>query len=102
MPDQATIFDMPFWNIKLNNDSSAERSKANEDMGKIMSNPVKDLENAVKQLSEDQLQNFREWFDRFDAKRWDEKIEKDSASGKLDSLINEAIAEHKDGKTKRL
>jgi hypothetical protein len=69
---------------------------------KIMSNPVKDLENAIKQLSEDQLQNFREWFDRFDAKRWDEKIEKDSASGKLDSLINKAIAEHKDGKTKRL
>lgn len=46
-----------------------------------MSNPVKELENAVKQLSEDQLQNFREWFDRFDAKKWDEKIERDCASG---------------------
>jgi hypothetical protein len=78
------------------------RSDVNENRGEIMSNPVKDLENAVKQLSEDQLQNFREWFDRFDAKKWDEKIERDCASGKLDSLINKAIAEHKDGKTRQL
>ena len=78
------------------------RNNANENRGEIMSNPVKDLENAVKQLSEDQLQNFREWFERFDAKKWDEKIERDCAAGKLDSLINRAIAEHKDGKTKRL
>jgi len=67
-----------------------------------MSNPVKDLENAFKLLSEDQLQNFRAWFERFDAKKWDEKIERDCASGKLDSLINKAIAEHKHGKTRQL
>lgn len=67
-----------------------------------MANPVKDLENAVKQLSEDQLQSFREWFERFDAKKWDEEIKRDSESGRLDSLVSRAIEEHKAGKTKQL
>jgi hypothetical protein len=53
-------------------------------------------------LPEEQLQKFREWFDRFDAKKWDEQIEKDVKSGRLNSLIDKAIGEHKTGKTKKL
>ena len=63
---------------------------------------MKELENAVKQLSEDQLQSFRERFERFDSKNWDERIKKDSESEKLDSLVSKALAEHKAGKTKQL
>ncbi|NLM18005.1 MAG: hypothetical protein GX221_09840 [Candidatus Riflebacteria bacterium] len=59
-----------------------------------MSNQVQELQNAVKQLSEEQF--------RFNAKNWDKKIEKDCASAKFDVLINKAISEHKDGKTKQL
>jgi len=33
---------------------------------------------------------------------WEEQIEKDAKSGKLNSLINKAIGEHKTGKTKKL
>jgi len=33
---------------------------------------VKEIKNAVKQLSEDQLQKFREWFERFDSKNMNE------------------------------
>ncbi|MBU1105193.1 MAG: hypothetical protein KKB51_00895 [Candidatus Riflebacteria bacterium] len=67
-----------------------------------MGNSVKEIENAVKQLSEDQLQSFREWFERFDSKKWDEKIRTDSDSGKLNPLISKAIEEHKAGKTRQL
>ncbi|MEW6710973.1 MAG: hypothetical protein AB1403_14195 [Candidatus Riflebacteria bacterium] len=67
-----------------------------------MADAVKDLENAVMNLPEEQLQKFREWFDRFDAKNWDEQIEKDARSGKLNSLIDKAIGEHKNSKKKKL
>lgn len=67
-----------------------------------MADSLKNIENAVRQLSEDELQSFRDWFERFDAKKWDDKIKADSESGKLDSLISTAIDEHKAGKTKQL
>jgi hypothetical protein len=67
-----------------------------------MGDPVKKLESAIEKLSDEQLRSFREWFDRYNAKKWDETIATDSASGKLDSLINKALAEHRAGKTKQL
>jgi hypothetical protein len=33
------------------------------------------------------------WFSEHDWETWDEKIEKDSAAGKLDFLIDEALEE---------
>jgi len=48
------------------------------------------------------LKQFRAWYEKFDSDTWDEQIEKDSAAGKLDALANEAIADHKSGKSKEL
>ncbi len=66
-----------------------------------MASTLKEIQNAIKQLSQDQLNQFRAWYEEFDADAWDEQIEKDVIAGKLDSLANAAIANHKAGKTKK-
>ncbi len=63
---------------------------------------VETLEQHIAELDDDSFSKLREWFLEFDQTRWDKKIEADSNSGKLDFLINAAIAEHQAGKTKDL
>ena len=45
---------------------------------------------------------FREWFLTYDAEEWDQQIEADVQSGKLDALADAAIADHKAGRTQEL
>ena len=63
---------------------------------------VEEIEEAVSQLSEDQLKKFRVWYEKFDSDMWDKQIEKDVAAGKLDALAEDAISDHKKGKTREL
>jgi hypothetical protein len=63
---------------------------------------VEEVEKAVAQLPQDQLRQFRDWYEKFDSEAWDEQIENDIAAGKLDSLAEVAISDHKAGKTKKL
>ena len=51
---------------------------------------IKALENAVKALPPQDLAEFRRWFAEYDLAVWDEKIEVDLSSGKLDALLSEA------------
>ena len=67
-----------------------------------MARNVEDIEKAITQLPQDQLKQFRAWYEKFDADAWDEQIAKDSAAGKLDNLAIAAIADHKSGKSKEL
>lgn len=43
-----------------------------------------------------------QWFLRFDGDRWDEQIEKDASSGKLDSLAQAALRKFRSGQTNPL
>ncbi len=63
---------------------------------------VKEIEEAVANLPEDELSLFRTWFAEFDASIWDEQFERDAESGKLDSLADEALAAFKKGECKEL
>jgi hypothetical protein len=63
---------------------------------------LKDLENAIAQLPPDDLARFRAWFDEFDAARFDQKIERDAKSGKLDRLAGQAIDDLRKGRTREL
>jgi hypothetical protein len=47
---------------------------------------LEDIEKAVAELSHDQLARFRAWFEEFEAARFDQKIERHAATGKLDRL----------------
>jgi hypothetical protein len=65
-------------------------------------NKVEELEYAVSQLDRDQLAAFRRWFLEFDAELWDRQLEEDVAAGRLDKLGDEALAHHREGRTRPL
>ncbi len=60
------------------------------------------IELQVKSLSPRELSVFRRWFASFDSKAWDREFEKDASTGKLDSLADEALKEHRDGMSSKL
>jgi hypothetical protein len=59
---------------------------------------VQDIENAIRQLSPEDLAAFRAWFAAFDAEQWDQQFEEDVAAGRLDSLAQEAIQALREGR----
>lgn len=63
---------------------------------------IEDIEKAVEQLSPEELARFREWFEEFDARVFDAKIERDAKSGKLDKLTADARANHAAGRREEL
>ncbi len=67
-----------------------------------MARTVEDIEKAITQLSQSQLRQFRAWYEKFDVDSWDEQIEKDAASGKLDIRAEAAISDHKAGKSQEI
>lgn len=48
------------------------------------------IERDVERLDDKSFAAFREWFLAHESQRWDQQIEDDSNSGKLDSLIKDA------------
>ena len=58
---------------------------------------LEEIEAAVQQLSPSKRAEFRAWFLSFDASEWDQQIEDDLTSGKLDWLAIEAISESQAG-----
>ncbi|MBK8964087.1 MAG: hypothetical protein IPP10_18960 [Candidatus Competibacteraceae bacterium] len=60
------------------------------------------VENAVRQLSSEELVKFRQWYAEFDADVWDAQIEADAVAGKLDTLAEEALADYYSGQSKEL
>jgi hypothetical protein len=63
---------------------------------------VEDIEKAVAKLSPEQLAKFRAWFDDFQARLFDEQIERDAKSGKLDKLAEEALRAHREGRSREI
>jgi len=51
---------------------------------------VKELENAIAQLSPDELNAFSQWFEEFLADAWDRQIEADARSGRFDKAVKQA------------
>jgi hypothetical protein len=63
---------------------------------------IQEIEKAVADSSPKSLAEFRAWFAKFDADRWDTEFERDVKAGKLDALADEALAEFKAGKCREL
>ncbi len=59
---------------------------------------VREIEEAVSQLSSQELATFRSWFAEFDGALWDRQIEEDVAAGRLDDLAKEALADFQEGR----
>jgi len=63
---------------------------------------VQSIEKAVQALPPAELAEFRRWFAEFDSAAWDRQIEQDAASGKLDKLAAEALADYRAGSAREL
>lgn len=59
---------------------------------------VEEIEDAIRNLSEDEMLKFRAWFAEFDAAVWDEQFERDVAAGRLDALADEALSDLREGR----
>ena len=59
---------------------------------------VPEIERAIRQLSPEDLAQFRARFAQFDAAGWDRQLEADVAAGRLDALGDEALRDLRDGR----
>jgi len=60
------------------------------------------IEKQIQELSAEELEQFRQWFAEFDSELWDQQIESDAKSGKLDTLAERALKQYSVGKTTKL
>jgi len=63
---------------------------------------IEELEEQIRGLSRDDLARIRELVLELDWELWDQQIEDDSKAGKLDALAEEAMTEHRAGRTRQL
>jgi predicted esterase len=63
---------------------------------------VEQITGAVKRLPKKEFAQFRKWFAEYDAAVWDRQIEQDTAAGRLDTLVREALREHETARTREL
>ena len=61
-----------------------------------------EIEKAVEHLPRREFSSFSAWFEKVEAKRWDNEIKKDIDMGLLDSLGEEALAEFNNGSCKKI
>jgi hypothetical protein len=65
-------------------------------------NTVEAITAAIAALPPDQVAQIRAWLDERAEAEWDAQIERDEREGRLGSLAERALAEHKAGRTRPL
>ena len=63
---------------------------------------AEEIKSAISALSKEDYIHLREWLSEKDWEQWDKEIEGGSASGKLDFLMEEAVAEKNQGGLSKL
>ncbi len=63
---------------------------------------VEAIESQIKKLSPEELARFRAWFAEFDGELWDRQFEADVKAGKLDALAENALRDHRSGRSTKL
>ena len=63
---------------------------------------VAQIKKAIKGLDEAQLEELRQWLWELNADEWDRRMKRDAEAGKLDSLAESALQEHRAGRTRPL
>jgi hypothetical protein len=58
---------------------------------------IEEIEQAIEKLAPEEFLRIARWIREREQGQWDERLDHDSASGKLDFLFNEAEAESRDG-----
>ena len=60
------------------------------------------LEEEIKKLSPEEMAQLRDWLLERDAEQWDQEIERDAASGRLDQVFERSLADHRAGKSREI
>ncbi|RWP38253.1 hypothetical protein [Mesorhizobium sp.] len=63
---------------------------------------LEQIEKSVAELSPEELKAFAAWFETLKADMWDRQIEADAKAGRLDKLAEQALADHRAGRTRSL
>lgn len=63
---------------------------------------IDQAEKAVRDLTPEELAEFRRWFLEFDAAVWDVRYQADVSAGRLDAVAEEAISDLRQGRTRPL
>lgn len=63
---------------------------------------VKEIETAISELPAAQVAELADWFDAYRAQLWDEQIEQDVISGRLQALLDEAKRDLESGRCEPL
>ena len=58
---------------------------------------VEEIEDAIDRLEPEEFRRIAHWVREREQQRWDEQLDRDSNSGKLDFLFEEAEVESKEG-----
>jgi hypothetical protein len=61
---------------------------------------VKEIEDAIQKLPMKEKWDLHNWLSEQMADEWDRQIEADIRAGKLDKFAEEALREHREGKTR--
>ena len=70
--------------------------------GKVPAMSVKEIENAITQLSPEELAELSAWLADYQATVWDEQMERDLDAGRLDALLEEVDEAYEAGDAKPL
>ena len=60
------------------------------------------IERQIKELSREELAEFRAWFAEFDGELWDRQFEAGANAGKLDALAEDAVSFRRSGHSTKL
>jgi len=63
---------------------------------------ITEIEQAIIQLPPQDFKQLREWFEELESQKWDEQIERDAKSGKLDKIAEQALKDYRTGKAREL
>jgi hypothetical protein len=67
-----------------------------------MSSKLENIQTLIYELSKDERDRLREWFDEFDGDTWDKKFDDDVKTRKLDSSTSQAKKEYDEGNFKEV
>ncbi len=63
---------------------------------------VEEITTAIERLSPDDVARVHAWLAEFAERLWDDQIERDERTGRLNVLIDKALEEHRTGRTRPL
>ena len=63
---------------------------------------IKEIESAIAQLPPSELAELAKWFEEFQAQVWDEQLEQDMETGRLDALLKQAEQDFEQGQCEPL